>query len=141
MSDLNQCQFIGRLGKDPEMRATSNGNAVCNLSIAVSDTWKDKNNGEKKGKTEWVRGVVWGKLAEICGQYLAKGSQVYIAGRMETRKWQDKDGQNRYSTEINIKDMQMLGSKGDAQQPKDYPENAVKQTAPVADAFEDDIPF
>ncbi|OAD17157.1 single-stranded DNA-binding protein [Achromobacter insolitus] len=107
-NDLNRCEFIGRLGKDPDVRYSPEGAAVCNLSLAVG--WKTK---EKEG-VEWVRIVAFGKLAEICGEYLAKGKQIYVSGRMTTRKWTDKDsGQDRYSTEIVADQMQMLGGKGD----------------------------
>jgi single-strand DNA-binding protein len=132
MSDLNLCQFIGRLGRDPEVRYLPNGDAVCNLSIGVSQHWKDK-SGDKKEQTEWVRASAFGKLAEICGQYLVKGKQVYIAGQMQTRKWTDKDGADKYTTEIRISQMQMLG---DAQ--KRNPDEADQR----ADAGDDDkIPF
>ena len=104
-NDLNRCEFIGRLGRDPETRFMPNGDAVCNFSVAVG--WKSK---DKEG-TEWVRVNAYKQLAEICGKYLTKGSQVYVSGRMATRKWTDKDGQERYSTEINLDQMQMLGSK------------------------------
>ena len=102
-NDHNRCEFIGRLGKDPELRYAPSGDAVCNFSIACG--WKSK---DKEG-TEWVRLVAFGKLAEICGQYLRKGSQVFVAGRMNTRKWQNKQGVDQYSTEINIDQLQMLG--------------------------------
>ncbi|USE79525.1 single-stranded DNA-binding protein [Cupriavidus gilardii] len=108
-NDLNQCNFIGRLGADPESRAMPSGESVSNFRIAVG--WKSK---DKEG-TEWVPVVAFGKLAEICNQYLAKGSQVFISGRFRTRKWQDKDGQDRYSTEIVAETMQMLGSRGDSE--------------------------
>lgn len=110
-NDLNRCEFIGRLGKDPETRFMPNGDAVCNFSLAVG--WKSK---EKEG-TEWVRINSFGKLAEICGKYLTKGSQIYISGRMSTRKWQDKDGADRYTTEINADQMQMLGGKPEGSAP------------------------
>lgn len=109
-NDLNRCEFIGRLGKDPETRYSPSGDAICNFSIAVG--WKSK---DKEG-AEWVSISAFGKLAEICGQYLKKGSQVYIAGRFSTRKWTDKDGVDRYSTSINADQMQMLGGKQDSQQ-------------------------
>lgn len=105
-NDLNQCAFIGRLGKDPEQRFMGNGDAVCNFTIAVG--WKGK---DKEG-TEWVPCVVYGKLAEICAKYLTKGSQVYVSGKFKTRKWQDKQGVDRYTTEINVDNMQMLGGNG-----------------------------
>lgn len=108
---LNQCSFIGNLGKDPETRQTSSGETCCNFSIAVSQRWKDKQTGEQKEKTEWINLVVFGKLADICDQYLKKGSKIYASGRMQTRKWQDKEGNDRYSTEIVLEQMEMLDSK------------------------------
>ena len=104
---INQCNFIGRLGSDPEIRYTTSGKAVASFSIACSE----KRGGEET--TEWVNVVAWEKLAEICGQYLVKGSLVFIGGRMQTRKWQDKDGGTRYTTEIVARDMQMLSPKGE----------------------------
>jgi single-strand DNA-binding protein len=111
-NDLNKCMFIGRLGKDPEIRYTADGKAVANLSIAVGSQWKDKQTGQKQESTEWIRASAFGKLAEIIGEYLRKGSQVYIEGRQQTRKWQDNNGQDRYTTEIVANQMQMLGGKG-----------------------------
>ena len=129
--DLNQCHFIGRLGKDPETRYLPNGDAVTNIRIACG--WKTK---EKEG-TEWVPVVFFGKLAEIAAQYLRKGSQVYVSGRFQTRKWQDKDGNDRYSTEIVADRMQMLGSKPQARQ-----ETApAAEPAATAEDFDSDIPF
>lgn len=113
---LNQCNFIGRLGQDPEVRYMPDGKAAANISIGCSESWKDKSTGEKKERTEWVRGSAFGKLAEIMGEYLRKGSLVYISGKMQTRKWQDQNGQDRYTTEIVINEMKMLGSKSDNQQ-------------------------
>lgn len=110
MASVNKWIGVGHLGKDPEVRYTAGGDAVANFSIACTESWKDKNTGEKKEQTEWVRISVFGKLAEICGQYLKKGSQVYIEGAIRTRKWTDKDGQDRYTTEIRCEDMKMLGS-------------------------------
>lgn len=109
---VNKCIFIGNLGRDPEMRYMPDGKAVANFSIGVSETWKDK-QGAKQEKTEWVRVTAFDKLGEICGEYLKKGSQVYIEGKMQTRKWQDKDGTDKYTTEIIASQMQMLGSKGE----------------------------
>jgi single-strand DNA-binding protein len=109
-NDLNQCTFIGRLGRDPEARTFPSGDMVCNFSIGVGEQWKDKNTGEKKESTEWVNIVAGGKLAEICSQYLQKGAQVMITGKMKTRKW-EKDGVTRYQTEIRADSMQMLGGK------------------------------
>ena len=104
---INQCNFIGRLGRDPETKYTASGEAVCNFSLACSEQWKDK-QGNKQEKTEWVNVVIWGKLGEIAGQYLQKGSLCFISGKMTTRKWQDKDGSTRYTTEIVAREMKML---------------------------------
>ncbi|MEA3428209.1 MAG: single-stranded DNA-binding protein, partial [Thermodesulfobacteriota bacterium] len=105
MSGLNKVMLIGRLGRDPELRYTPNGLAIANFSIATSEEWKDKNSGEKKERTEWHRIVVFGKLGELCGEYLAKGRQVYIEGRLQTRSW-EKDGVTKYTTEIVASDIQ-----------------------------------
>ena len=112
MASVNKVIIVGNLGKDPETRYMPNGEAVTNVTVATTDTWKDKNSGEKREATEWHRIVFFRKLAEIAGQYLKKGSQVYIEGSLKTRKWQDKDGQDRYTTEIVADTMQMLGSRG-----------------------------
>ena len=110
MSSVNKVILIGNLGKDPETRNLADGGAITNFSIATTDSWKDK-SGEKQEKTEWHRISTFQKLAEICGTYLKKGSQVYIEGRLQTRKWTDKDGTEKYSTEIVADKMQMLGAK------------------------------
>lgn len=110
MKDLNLCQFIGRLGSDPEVKYMPSGTAVANFSIACNDDYKDKETGEEVKRTEWVRIVIFGKLADVAGQYLKKGSQVYVSGKMTTRKWQDKSGVDRYTTEVNVNNMQMLGT-------------------------------
>ena len=138
-NDLNQCNFIGRLGADPDSRYLSNGDAVCNFRIAVG--WKGK---DKEG-AEWVPCTAYGKLAEICGEYLRKGSQVFVSGRFITRKWQDKDGNDRYTSEINLDRMQMLGSKAgsDTDRPAAPSREPAAKPAPsggVAD-MESDIPF
>ena len=116
---LNQCNFIGNLGRDPEVRTFQNGDKVCNIRIAVSETWKDRNTGERKEKTEWVSVAIFGPLAGIAEQYLRKGSKVFISGKMQTRKWQDQNGQDRYSTEVVLQGpqamMQMLDGKRDDQ--------------------------
>lgn len=159
---LNQCNFIGRLGNDPEVRYMPDGKAAANISIGCSEKWKDKQTGEQKERTEWVRGSAFGKLAEIMGEYLRKGSLVYISGKMQTRKWQDQSGQDRYSTEIVISEMKMLGSKSDnqgqqqqggwgqPQQPQKQQNRAPQQQAPQQAQpqyneppmdFDDDIPF
>ena len=112
---INKVIVVGNLGNDPEMRYMPNGNAVANITVATSESWKDKTTGEQKEKTEWHRVAIFGKLAEIAGQYLRKGSQVYIEGQLQTRKWQDQSGQDRYTTEIVVQGfngvMQMLGGK------------------------------
>ena len=149
MADLNQCNFIGRLGADPEIRYMPNGDPVANFSIAVGEKWTDKQTGEAKENTEWVRIVAFRKLAEIIAEYLKKGSQVFISGKLKTRKWQDQNGQDRYTTEIIADQMQMLGSKQDrpphdSQPPdrgsqKNYAKNG--NTPPQNDFIEDSIPF
>lgn len=116
MASVNKVIIVGNLGKDPETRYPPSGDAVTNIVVATTETWKDKTSGEKREATEWHRVVFFGKLAEIAGQYLKKGSQVYLEGKLKTRKWQDKDGQDRFTTEINADEMKMLGSKGDGNQ-------------------------
>lgn len=106
---INKVILVGTLGADPEVRYSSGGSAIANLRLATTETWKDKQTGQKQEKTEWHRVVFFGKLGEIAGEYLRKGSQVYVEGSIETRKWQDKDGQDRYTTEIKGRDLQMLG--------------------------------
>lgn len=142
-NDLNQCQFIGRLGKDPEMRYMQSGEALASFSIAVGSKWKDK-QGEAKESTEWVNITAFGKLAEICGEYLKKGSQVFVSGRMKTDKYTDKDGLEKYSTKVVISDMQMLGGKpADAGDRPARTEKAApaKATDTGFDDLEGDIPF
>lgn len=138
-TDLNQCNFIGRLGKDPETRYLANGDAVCNFSIAVG--WKTK---DKEG-VEWINISCFGKLAEIAGEYCTKGKQVFVSGRFHTRKWQDKDGADRYSTQINADRIQLLGSKPDGERaPADKPAAAsqpAKKHGGGFDEMDDDIPF
>jgi len=108
MSNLNKVQLIGRLGQDPEMRSTAAGDAVANISVATSESWKDKATGQKQERTEWHRCVAFQRTAEVIGEYLKKGSLVYLEGRIATRKWQDQSGQDRFTTEIKIDKMQML---------------------------------
>ena len=135
---VNKVILIGHLGQDPEMRYMPSGNAVASITLATSETWRDKQSGEQKDKTEWHRVVFFGKLAEIVGEYLRKGSQVYIEGRLQTRKWQDQSGQDRYTTEIVVDiggSMQMLGGKPQGQgQPAtaqgNQQQNAQQQSAP-----------
>ena len=151
MASVNKVIIVGHLGKDVELRYTAAGDAIANLSVATSESWKDKNTGEKKEQTEWHRCSCFGKLAEICGQYLKKGSQVYIEGSLRTRKWTDKDGVERYTTEIRCDDMKMLGSRqsggsqgGDSgyDQPTDYnPAPPKNKPKPSFDDLGDDIPF
>lgn len=137
---LNQCNFIGRLGQDPDLHHTEAGKTIANISIACSESWKDKQSGEKKEKTEWVRGVAFGKLAEIIGEYLHKGSQIFISGKMQTRKWEDKDGNDRWTTEIVINEMKMLGSKGDNSSSYDSAPQQ-QNNAPANDELDQVIPF
>ena len=141
MASVNKVILVGHLGRDPEVRYMPDGNAISNISIATSETWKDK-SGEKQEKTEWHRIIFFSKLAEIAGEYLKKGSQVYIEGRLQTRKWEDKDGQEKYTTEIVADRLQMLGSRerqsDEAPRPR---QQAPKQSKGSFDDFEDDIPF
>ena len=153
MASVNKWIGIGNLGCDPESRYTASGEAICNFSIACTETWKDKQTGERKEMTEWVRISAFGKLAEICSQYLKKGSQVYVEGSLRTRKWTDKDGQERYTTEIRCDDMKMLGSRqgmgapaggggGGYDEPTDYaPAPPKNKPKPSFDDLGDDIPF
>ncbi|MDX9788601.1 MAG: single-stranded DNA-binding protein [Desulfobacterales bacterium] len=143
MAGINKVILVGRLGRDPEIKYFPSGDAVCNFSIATSDTWKDKDTGEKKEKTEWHKIVAFRKLAETCGKYLSKGSMVYIEGRLQTRSW-EKDGITRYMTEIEALNMQMLDRKegtGNAGRPagNDYGQQLPPSHFP--EAPEDDIPF
>lgn len=156
MASLNRCEFIGNLGRDPELRYTPSGQAVANFSIACNESWKDKESGEKQERTEWIRLQAWGRLAEIAGEYLKKGAQVYVAGRMQTRKY-EKDGEEKYITEVVMTELKMLGSRegGGGYQPKDEdapPEArrsggrtdaSQRQKSLPTDAppFDDDIPF
>lgn len=145
---VNKAIILGSLGKDPEIRYTASGAAVANIRIATNEQWKDKDSGEQQERTEWHRVVFFGRLAEIVGEYLRKGAQVYVEGRIQTQKWQDKEGQDRYTTEIVANEMQMLGSKGGATAnnpdqsppPATTPPEATPHKDPVDD-FDDDIPF
>lgn len=133
---VNKVILIGNLGKDPEVRYMPSGAAVTNVTLATSETWKDKQSGEMKERTEWHQVVFFNRLAEIAGQYLRKGSKVYVEGSLRTRKWQGKDGQDRYTTEIVASELQMLDGKGGQQsEPAQQP-----ASEPAAD-FDDDIPF
>jgi single-strand DNA-binding protein len=153
MSGINKAIILGRLGKDPEVRYTPDGTAIANFTVATSEEWKDKNTGEKREKTEWHRIVAFRRLGEICGEYLAKGRQVYIEGRIQTRDWEDRDGNKRYTTEIVASQMQMLGGRDDnrssapqRQQSSSaggYRNNNPSNSSPppMAGPPDDDIPF
>jgi len=156
---VNKVILVGNLGNDPEVRYANNGAAIANLSIATSESWKDKNTGEQQEKTEWHRVVMFNRLGEIAGEYLRKGSKVYIEGKLQTRKWQDQSGQDKYTTEIVANEMQMLDSRGDnmGQGGGGYQPAPTQQAAPnqsgggqasspqstpaPANDFDDDIPF
>ena len=159
MAGVNKAILIGNLGKDPEIRYTQDGRAVANFSLATSFEWKDKASGEKREKTEWHRIVAFGKLGEICGEYLTKGKQVYIEGRMQTRSW-EQEGVTKYTTEIIAENMRMLGSKRDSGSVPDYSTesqtssnsssgqkegNSMQETPmpgpSMKDNFDDEIPF
>jgi len=158
MAGINKVILVGNLGAKPEIKYASNGNAISNLSVATSESWTDKNTGQKQERTEWHRVSLFGKVAEIAGQYLDKGSKVYVEGKLQTRKWQDQSGQDRYTTEVVISGfsgtLQMLDRRDDSNspmqsqsQPQSQPQAAqngqqAPTITPVAqDEFEDDIPF
>ena len=154
MASVNKVILVGNLGADPETKYLPSGDAVTNIRIATTDKWKDKASGEMKEATEWHRIAFFGRLAEIAGEYLKKGSQVYVEGRIRTRKWQDKEGQDRYSTEIVAEQMQMLGSRAGSGEPRgESPRSSEPKAAAAAapaggakkggkfDDMEDDIPF
>jgi len=143
---VNKVILIGNVGQDPETRAMPSGRSVVNLRLATSESWRDKQTGEQKEQTEWHTVVMFDRLAEIAAEYLRKGSQVYIEGRIRTRKWQDKEGKERYSTEIVANEMQMLGGRGDrasgpAAAPAPRPQREESAPRGGGDEFEDDIPF
>ena len=157
---LNRVTLIGNVGRDPDIRSTQSGSEIANFSIATSEYWKDRTTGERKERTEWHNIVIYRKLAEIAGEYLKKGRPVYIEGRLQTRKWQTKEGQDRYTTEIIADQMQMLGGReggggsssydaSDEDQSRPQQTSRPAQAAPAQqpasggdfDAFEDDIPF
>lgn len=146
---VNKVILVGNIGQDPEIRYMPNGNPVANLTLATSETWKDKQTGEAREQTEWHKVVLFNKLAEIAGEYVKKGSKVYLEGSIRTRKWQDQQGQDRYTTEILGNELQMLDRRSEAQGQNEYqqysqqaseaPKPAAK--APEVDIAEDDIPF
>lgn len=150
MATLNQCQFIGNVGLTPEVRYSQSGDAICSFSIAVNETWRDKTTGERKESTEWVRVVAYRKLAEICGEYLKKGTPIWVQGKMKTRKWTGQDGKDNYTTEIIAEQMQMLGSNdgGQERQPGGQQQRQApqqrqqpqQQAGSLAD-MGDDLPF
>lgn len=140
---INKVTLVGNLGKDPEMKYTASGAAICNVTIATSESWKDKQSGEQVEKTEWHRVVAFQRLAEIMGEYLKKGSQVFIEGKLQTRKWTDKDGQDRYTTEVVANDMLMLSARSGSEsetKPGFRDKPAGKQVT-AADFKDDDLPF
>ena len=165
MASINKVILIGNLGRDPEVRYTPNGNAICNISVATTRNWKDKTSGDKVEETEWHRVVFYDRLAEIAGEYLKKGRSVYVEGRLKTRKWQDKEGKDQYTTEVIATEMQMLGGRegmgGGAGEERgggdEYAERPQRAAAPAArpaaskpaaskpatgfDNMDDDIPF
>jgi single-strand DNA-binding protein len=161
MSSVNKVILLGRLGRDPEIRYAPSGAAVANLSLATSRNWKDRTSGEKKEETEWHRVVFYDKLAEVVGEYTKKGGLLYVEGRLKTRKWTDKDGVEKYTTEIIAEQMQLIGGRDDAAEPASQPassgkpaasrpaaQGAQRQPAPAAskpagnfDDIDDDVPF
>ena len=152
---VNKVILVGNCGKDPDTRYTPSGSAVTNISIATSEQWTDKQSGQKQERTEWHNVVFYNRLAEIAGEYLRKGSQVYVEGSLRTRKWQDKTGNDRYTTEIIANEMQMLGGRGGAgggdysssssgsssSSSKSNMNQSNNEPMPVDDSFDDDIPF
>jgi len=155
MAGINKVILVGNLGAKPEIKYASNGNAISNLSVATSESWTDKSTGQRQERTEWHRVSLFGKVAEIAGQYLDKGSKVYVEGKLQTRKWQDQNGQDRYTTEVVISGfsgtLQMLDRRDDMNsnapvqqsqpQSQNTPEPAPAITPVAPDEFEDDIPF
>ncbi len=138
MGSLNKTQLIGNLGADPEVKSLPNGTAVCNLNIATTEKWRDKTNNEAKEHTEWHKVVLYRRLAEIAGQFLSKGSQIYIEGKLRTRKWQDSNGIDRYTTEIEASEMQMLSSN---RRLESVDEGSIVSKAVNPASAYDDIPF
>ncbi len=147
---VNKVIILGRLGQDPEIKYTPSGAAVCNFSLATSETWNDKNSGQKQERTEWHRIVVWGKLAELCNQYLSKGRQAFVEGKLQTRAWDDKNGQKRYTTEINATTVQFIGGASTGASNNDYNQSAPNHSDDSNNGYDistdasfasDDIPF
>jgi single-strand DNA-binding protein len=146
---VNKAIIVGNLGRDPEVRYSASGSAIANVTVATTDSWKDRQSGERQERTEWHRVVFFNRLAEIAGEYLKKGSQVFIEGRIQTRKWEDKDGNERWTTEIVANEMQMLGSRGGGSMSDGPPDDSGTAPAPSSSGssgfsdseFDDDIPF
>ena len=143
MRGVNKVILMGNLGADPEIRNTTSGTTVANIRLATNFSWKDKTTGEKREHSEWHRVVIFGKLAEIAGQYLSKGDPVYFEGRNQTRKWQGQDGQDRYTTEVVVAEMNLIGRNGSGQSSAESASRAAAESAPAAggEDFDDDIPF
>lgn len=147
MASVNKVILVGNLGADPEVRYTQGGQAVCNFNVATNERWKDKTSGQPEERTEWHRVVVWGKLAELCRDYLAKGRTVYLEGRLQTRKW-EKDGQTKYTTEVVAQTVQFLGARGETKSDMAHAEGdtgapaaASASESPPPFNAEDDVPF
>ena len=140
MAGVNKVILVGHLGRDPELRYTQNGQAVANFSLATTESYA-KRDGEREDRTEWHRIVAWGRLAEICAEYLSKGRQVYIEGRIQTREWEDREGEKRRTTEIVAREMQMLGRRGETSETTEEPQSADAKTANIGTPSDDDIPF
>ena len=139
MQGINKVILIGNLGADPEMKYTADGRAIANFNVATSERWRDKKTGEQQEKTEWHRIVMFGRVAEVAGEFLTKGSPVYLEGKLQTRKWQDSEGTDRWTTEVVASQMQMLG-KGESQ-PQKAPAKSQSFRKPPADDFDQDLPF
>lgn len=142
MSGVNKVIIVGRLGSDPEMKTVTSGQTVCRLSVATSENWTDR-DGQKQEKTEWHRVVVWGRIAEVCGQHLSKGRQVYLEGRLQTRSWEDQQGQKKYTTEIVANTVQFLGSNERSSQGSSAGSNSGSQDFGPEPSFDssEEIPF
>jgi len=136
-SGINKVILVGNLGKDPDMRYTAGGDAVANLSIATSESWNDNQTGEKKEKTEWHRVVFFRRIAEVCGEYLKKGSQIYVEGKLQTRSWEDDKGEKKYTTEVIARELTMLGSKSSSNDTGAAPQMDEQKPPPI----DDEIPF
>jgi len=147
MANLNQCNFIGNLTRSPEIKTLYDGSSMCKVSIAINESWKDKATGEKQEKTEFVNVIAFKRLAEVMGDYLKKGASVFISGKFQTRKWEDKEGNNRYTTEIIANQMQMLGGKGQGGQGDQGDQGsqisqeraAIRQSSPQQPSLADDV--